>query len=59
MEGELKSRREGSGCGLFIKADPLPSPPPLSRITGGGFGAAYTPPSPFTQLSLACDVICL
>ena len=26
-----------------IKADPLS---PLSRITGGGFGAAYTPPSP-------------
>ncbi len=26
-----------------IKADPVS---PLSRITGGGFGAAYTPPSP-------------
>jgi hypothetical protein len=26
-----------------IKADPLS---PLSRVTGGGFGAAYTPPPP-------------
>ena len=28
-------------------------PPPPSRITGGDFSAAYTPPSPFTQLSRA------
>jgi hypothetical protein len=39
-----------------IKAGPLS---PLSRITGGGFGANFTPPPPSTQLSLACDVICL
>jgi hypothetical protein len=33
MEGELKIRREGSRCGLLIKADPLP--PPLSHASPG------------------------
>ncbi len=40
---------------VYIKANP---PPPPSRITGGGFSTTYTPPSPFTQLSLAYDIIC-
>jgi hypothetical protein len=39
-----------------IKAEPLS---PLSHITGGGFGAAYSPLPPSQQHSMACDVICL
>ncbi len=45
---------------VYSPSRPIPSP--LSRITRGGFGAAYTPPPPLPpsqQLSMACDAICL
>jgi hypothetical protein len=42
---------------VYSPSRPIPSP--LSRMTRGGFGAAYTPLHPSQQLSMACDAICL
>jgi hypothetical protein len=42
---------------VYSPSRPIPSP--LSRMTRGDFGAAYTPPPPSQQLSMACDAICL
>jgi hypothetical protein len=41
MEGELKAGGREADVACFYQGQ---SPPPPSRITGGGFSAAYTPP---------------
>ena len=43
---------------VYSPSRPIPSP--LSRITRGGFGAAYTPPPPFTtaqHMSICLSVV--
>jgi hypothetical protein len=54
MEGELIAEGKIAAVTCLLRLIPLPPP---SRITGGDFSMACTPPSPFTQLSPACDVI--